>query len=53
MGQIEGFKVVVTATSAAAVAGLGGAAVRRIVREGAIVTLDRTGRCSGRRQRSP
>ena len=39
MGQIEGFKVIVTATSATAVAGLGGAAVRRIVREGAIVTL--------------
>ena len=52
-GQIEGFKVVVTATSAAAVAGLGGAAVRRIVREGSDGDLDRTGRRSGRRQRSP
>ena len=39
MGQINGYKVVVTASNAAAVAGLGGAAVRRIVREGARVTL--------------
>jgi hypothetical protein len=39
MGQIEGFKVVITANSAASLAGLAGAAVRRVTREGALVTL--------------
>ena len=37
MGQLQGYKVIVTANSQAA--GLAGAAVRRIVREGARVTL--------------
>jgi NAD(P)-dependent dehydrogenase (short-subunit alcohol dehydrogenase family) len=39
MGQIDGYKVVVTASNGAALAGLGGAALRRIAREGARVTL--------------
>src|SRR3954471_18419446 len=39
MGQIDGYQVVVTASNAAAIAGLGGAAVRRVAREGARVTL--------------
>jgi NAD(P)-dependent dehydrogenase (short-subunit alcohol dehydrogenase family) len=39
MGQIEGFKVVITASSTASLAGLAGAAVRRVALEGALVTL--------------
>jgi 3-oxoacyl-[acyl-carrier protein] reductase len=39
MGQIDGYKVVVTASNEAAIAGLAGAAVRRVAREGAQVTL--------------
>jgi len=37
--QIKGYKVVVTASSAASLEGLAGAAVRRLVKEGARVTL--------------
>lgn len=39
MGQIQGYKVIVTTNSAAALDGLAGAAVRRIVKEGARVVL--------------
>ena len=39
MGQIDGCKVVVTASSGAALAGVAGAALRRIAGEGARVTL--------------
>ena len=39
MGQIEGFKVIITASSGASPGGLVAAAVRRVVREGALVTL--------------
>ncbi len=39
MGQLDGYKVVVTASASASLDGLAGAAVRRIAREGARVTL--------------
>jgi 3-oxoacyl-[acyl-carrier protein] reductase len=37
--QLKGYKVVVTVSSASALAGLGGAAVRRVANEGARVTI--------------